>query len=161
MARRHVGSAGTAPIFLTSALDGGEWSPSQTGRLTPPPVFSSALSIPFSSLSTYLFFFFIYNLNQQSEFTFYRLMWLLQCLDGESSSGESPVPQIRSIGQFLLSRLFSSLNNSVLRSGFSYKKLRGLSLRAKGNSHHTNISFHFNFRLIVRSGSSSAGHHSF
>jgi hypothetical protein len=36
-------------------------------------------------------FFFIYNLNQQSEFTFYKLMlWLLQCLDGESSSGESP-----------------------------------------------------------------------
>jgi hypothetical protein len=33
--------------------------------------------------------FFIYNLNQQSEFTFYKLMfWLLQCLDGESSSGE-------------------------------------------------------------------------
>jgi hypothetical protein len=30
----------------------------------------------------------------------------LQCLDGESSSGESPVPQIRLIGQFLLSRKF-------------------------------------------------------
>jgi hypothetical protein len=42
------------------------------------------------------------------------MLWLLQCLDGESSSGESPVPQIRSIGQFLLSRLFSSLNSSVL-----------------------------------------------
>jgi hypothetical protein len=65
--------------------------------------------------------FFIYNLNQQSEFTFYKLMvCLLQCLDGESSSGESPVPQIRSIGQFLLSRLFSSLISSVLRSGFSW-----------------------------------------
>jgi hypothetical protein len=38
------------------------------------------------------FFIIIYNLNQQSEFTFYKLMWLLQCLDGESSSGESPVP---------------------------------------------------------------------
>jgi hypothetical protein len=63
-------------------------------------------------------YFFIYNLNQQSEFTFYKLMlWLLQCLDGESFSGESPVPQIRSIGQFLLSRLFSSL---VLRSGFTW-----------------------------------------
>jgi hypothetical protein len=37
-------------------------------------------------------FFFFYNLNQQSKFTFYKLMWLLQCLDGESSSGESPVP---------------------------------------------------------------------
>jgi hypothetical protein len=37
--------------------------------------------------------FFIYNLNQQSEFTFYELMLcLLQCLDRESSSGESPVP---------------------------------------------------------------------
>jgi hypothetical protein len=35
--------------------------------------------------------FFIYNLNQQSEFTFYKLMlWFLQCLDGESSSGEYP-----------------------------------------------------------------------
>jgi hypothetical protein len=45
------------------------------------------------------------------------MLLLLQCLDGESSSGESPVPQIRSIGQFLLSRLFSSL---VLRSGFSW-----------------------------------------
>jgi hypothetical protein len=63
-------------------------------------------------------FYFIYNLNQQSEFTFYKLMLrLLQCLDGESSSGESPVPQIRSIGQFLLSRLFSSL---VLGRGFSW-----------------------------------------
>jgi hypothetical protein len=66
-------------------------------------------------------FFIIYNLNQQSEFTFYKLMLsLLQCLEGESSSGESPVPQIRSTGQFLLSRLFSSLNSSVLRSGFSW-----------------------------------------
>jgi hypothetical protein len=66
-------------------------------------------------------FFFIYNLNQQSEFTFYKLMLcLLQCLDGESSSGESPVPQIRSIGQFLLSGLFSSPNSSVLRSGVSW-----------------------------------------
>jgi hypothetical protein len=75
-------------------------------------------------ITTVLFlatFFFIYNLNQQSEFTFYKLMsWLLQCLDGESSSGEYPVPQIRSIGQFLLSHLFSSLNSSVLRSGFSW-----------------------------------------
>jgi hypothetical protein len=67
------------------------------------------------------FKFFIYNLNKQSEFTFYKLMlWLLQCLDWESSSGESPVPQIRSIGQFLLSRLFSSLTSSVLKSGFSW-----------------------------------------
>jgi hypothetical protein len=67
------------------------------------------------------FNFFTYNLNQQSEFTFYKLMlWLLQCLDGESSGGESPVAQIRSIGQFLLSRLFFSLNSSVLRSGFSW-----------------------------------------
>jgi hypothetical protein len=67
------------------------------------------------------FFIFFYNLNQQSEFTFYKLMlWLLQCLDGESSSSESPVPEIRSIGQFLLSRLFSSPNSSVLMSGFSW-----------------------------------------
>jgi hypothetical protein len=66
------------------------------------------------AISRFFLFFFIYNLNQQSEFKFYKLMlWLLQCLDGESS----PVPQIRSIGQFLLSRLFSSL---VLRSGFSW-----------------------------------------
>jgi hypothetical protein len=67
-----------------------------------------------------LFFLFtIYNLNQKSEFTFYKLMlWLLQSLDGEFSSGESLVPQIRSIGQFLLSRLFSFPNISVLRSGF-------------------------------------------
>jgi hypothetical protein len=65
-------------------------------------------------------FYFIYNLNQQSEFTFYKLMlWLLQCLDGESSSGESTVPQIRPIGQFF-SRLFSSLTSSVLRGGFSW-----------------------------------------
>jgi hypothetical protein len=69
-------------------------------------------------LEIYLF---IYNLNQQSEFTFYKLMLrLLQCLDGESSSGQSPVPEIRPIGQFLLSRLFSSLTSSVLRSGFSW-----------------------------------------
>jgi hypothetical protein len=55
---------------------------------------------------------FIYNFNQQSEFTFYKLMlWLLQCLDGESSSGESPVSQIRPIGQFHLRRLCSSLTS--------------------------------------------------
>jgi hypothetical protein len=66
-------------------------------------------------------FFFISNLNQQSEFTFYKLLlWLLQCLDGESSSGESPVPQIRSIGQFILSSLFCSLTSSVLRGEFSW-----------------------------------------
>jgi hypothetical protein len=69
----------------------------------------------------YIYIYIIYNLNQQLEFTFYKLkLWLLQCLDGESSSGESPVPQIRSIGQILLSRLFSSLNRSFLRSGFSW-----------------------------------------
>jgi hypothetical protein len=74
-----------------------------------------------SDLSETVIVFFIYNLNQQSEFSFYKLMlWLLQCLDGESSSGESPVPQIRSLDQFLLSRLFSSLTGSVLRSGFSW-----------------------------------------
>jgi hypothetical protein len=42
------------------------------------------------------------------------MLWLLHCLDGESSSGESPVPQIRSIGQLLSSRPFSSPNSSVL-----------------------------------------------
>jgi hypothetical protein len=78
------------------------------------------LSPTFHSSIRYRSFFFIYNLNQQSEITFYKLMlWLLKCLDGESSSGESPVPQIRSIGQFLWSRLFSSLDSSVLRSRFS------------------------------------------
>jgi hypothetical protein len=72
--------------------------------------------------TTVSFFFFIYNLNQQSEFTFYKLMLcLLQRLDGESSSGESPVPQIRSIGQFLLSRSFSSLASSVLKNGLKEK----------------------------------------
>jgi hypothetical protein len=72
-----------------------------------------ALSDEGSEIVTNEFFFiFIYNLNQQLEFTFYKLMLWLQCLDGESSSGESPVPQIRSIGQFLLSRLFSSLTSS-------------------------------------------------
>jgi hypothetical protein len=40
-------------------------------------------------LKVLIFYLFIYSLNQQSEFTFYKLMlWLLQCLDGESSSGE-------------------------------------------------------------------------
>jgi hypothetical protein len=69
----------------------------------------------------FFIFYFICNLNQQSEFTFYKLMlWSLQCLDRESSSGESPVPQIRSIGEFLLCRLFSSLNRNFLRSGFSW-----------------------------------------
>jgi hypothetical protein len=78
-------------------------------------------SIRFCVLSRCIIVFFICNWNQQSEFTFYKLMlWLLQRLEGESSSGESPVPQVRSIGQFLLSRLFSSLNSSVLRSGFSW-----------------------------------------
>jgi hypothetical protein len=35
------GSGGTAPSFLTSELDGGEWSASRPGRFTPgkePPV---------------------------------------------------------------------------------------------------------------------------
>jgi hypothetical protein len=60
-------------------------------------------------------FFFIYNLNQQSEFTFYKLMLcLLQCLDGESSRGESALPQIRLTCHLLLSRLFSSLTSSVV-----------------------------------------------
>jgi hypothetical protein len=64
----------------------------------------------FAALGQHKDFFFTCNLNRQSEFTFHKLMLcLLQCLEGESSSGESPVPQIRSIGQFLLSRLFSSL----------------------------------------------------
>jgi hypothetical protein len=82
-------------------------------------IYSSALSQ--SLLQTRITSFFICNFNQQSEFTFYKLMLcLLQCLEGESSSGESPVPQIRSIGQLLLSRLFSSLTSTVLRSGFSW-----------------------------------------
>jgi hypothetical protein len=64
---------------------------------------------------------FFFHLQFESAIRIYKLMlWLLQCLDGESSSRESPVPQIRSIGQFLLSRLFSSHTNSVLRSGFSW-----------------------------------------
>jgi hypothetical protein len=50
------------------------------------------------------------------------MLWLLQCHDEKSSSGESSVPQIRSIGQFLLSRLFSLLTSSVLRSGFTWVK---------------------------------------
>jgi hypothetical protein len=74
-----------------------------------------------ATFNPFFLFFYFCNLNQQSEFTFYKLMlWLLQSLDGESSSGESPVAQIRSIGQFLLSRLFSSLNISFLRRGFSW-----------------------------------------
>jgi hypothetical protein len=73
-------------------------------------------------LSQALFIFFIYNLNQQSEFTFSKLMlWLLQSLDGESSSGESPVPQIRSIGQFLSSRLFYSPNSIVNKKNSWYR----------------------------------------
>jgi hypothetical protein len=43
------------------------------------------------------------------------LLVLRLCLDGESSSGESPVPQIRPIGQFLLSHLFSSEKIKVLK----------------------------------------------
>jgi hypothetical protein len=32
---KTFGSGGTAPSFLTLALDGGEWLPSRTGRFTP------------------------------------------------------------------------------------------------------------------------------
>jgi hypothetical protein len=61
------------------------------------PRVQSGESVNWPPINTFFIFLFIYNLNQQSEFTFYNLMlWLLQCLDGESSSGESPVPQIRS-----------------------------------------------------------------
>jgi hypothetical protein len=36
MPREHVwGSGGIAPPILTSALDGGEWSASRPGRITP------------------------------------------------------------------------------------------------------------------------------
>jgi hypothetical protein len=35
MPRKHMGSGGIAPPFLTSALDGWEWSASRTGRFTP------------------------------------------------------------------------------------------------------------------------------
>jgi hypothetical protein len=50
------------------------------------------------------------------------MLWLLQCLDGGVVQRRIPVPQIMSIGQFLLSRLFSSLTSSVLRSGFILKR---------------------------------------
>jgi hypothetical protein len=69
-------------------------------------------------LLSFFFFFFVFTIWISNQNLHSKLMlWLLRCLDGESSSGESPIPQIRSIGQFLLSRLFSSL---VLRSGFSW-----------------------------------------
>jgi hypothetical protein len=45
----------------------------------------------------------LFIINQQSEYTFYKLMvWLFPCLGEESSSGESSVPYFRSIGQFFL-----------------------------------------------------------
>jgi hypothetical protein len=63
-------------------------------------------------------FFFVY---QQSECTFYKVMvWLFRWLDEESSSGESSGPYFRSIGQFLFSRLLSSLVDSALMIGFSW-----------------------------------------
>jgi hypothetical protein len=34
MPRRCIGGGGVAPPFLTSALDGGEWSASHPGRFT-------------------------------------------------------------------------------------------------------------------------------
>jgi hypothetical protein len=72
-----------------------------------------------SSLINFYNFFII--INQQSECTFYKLMvWLFLCLGEESSSGESSVPYVRSIGQFLFSRLPSSLADSALMSGFSW-----------------------------------------
>jgi len=33
--RRRMGDGGIAPAFLTSALDGDEWSTSRSGRFTP------------------------------------------------------------------------------------------------------------------------------
>jgi hypothetical protein len=36
------GSGGIAPPFLTSALDGGEWSASSTGRFTPGEIASGS-----------------------------------------------------------------------------------------------------------------------
>jgi hypothetical protein len=32
---KHIGGGGIAPTFLTSALEGGEWSASRPGRFTP------------------------------------------------------------------------------------------------------------------------------
>ena len=65
------------------------------------------------------FFFFYYFINQQSEITFFKLMvCLVRCLDEESSSDGSSVPYIRSIGQFLFSRLLTTLARSAIMSGF-------------------------------------------
>jgi hypothetical protein len=33
--KTYEGSGGIAPLFLTLALDGGEWSPSRPGRFIP------------------------------------------------------------------------------------------------------------------------------
>jgi hypothetical protein len=46
------------------------------------------------------------------------MLWLFQCLDGESSSGESPVPQIRSIGQFFWVVCFLLLTVVFWGAGF-------------------------------------------
>jgi hypothetical protein len=48
------------------------------------------------------------------------MVWLFPWLGEESSSGESSIPCFRSIGQFLFSRLLSSLADSALMSGFSW-----------------------------------------
>jgi hypothetical protein len=95
--------------FFNSALLGDEKSASRPGRFTLRYALYRRLGGPerrlwqrgeknildstdtrpliLSSYSPQTMIFFIYNLNQQSEFTFYKLMlWLLQCLDGESSN---------------------------------------------------------------------------
>jgi hypothetical protein len=62
--------------------------------------------------------FFIYNLNQQSEFTFYKLMlWLLQCLDVYVLGW----PYNRSSRRHV--SWFYSVFNGILRRFLSYKSL--------------------------------------
>jgi hypothetical protein len=60
--------------------------------------------------------FLVSNQNVHSMSYCYESQWH----DEVSSSGETSVPYIRSIGQFLLSRLLSSLASSVFKSDFSW-----------------------------------------
>jgi hypothetical protein len=83
------------------------------------------LAVAFAPFAPKTFFFLFYNLNQQSEFTFYKLMlWLLQYLDEESFSGTSdqvnwPVPLKSSV--FFSSfeeRVFLGFESSVMFVAF-------------------------------------------
>jgi hypothetical protein len=88
----------------------------------------------------------IYNLNQRSKYTFYKLMlWLLQCLDGESSSGTSnqvnwPVSFKSSVFFYCFEeRVFVGFESSVMFAGWHLVRMICLDRRVVLHWKHTMV----------------------